>query len=150
MKSRVFKRDFFISLFWKQNKWHNHGVFIHTLLVVFYALKDKNYKMVPAAFLHDIGKPFCVYRDEEDLKTGEYSFTNHEEISYQFIKNSNIISSYTKNLVRYHYLLRGMSNAKRKNQLGKYNRMKRIFDTLGKDFVNDLEIFLVYDDLAKK
>ncbi len=137
-------------MFYKQNKWHNHGVFIHTLLVVYYVCKAKRFDMVAAGFLHDIGKPLCAYRDEEDIITGEYSFTNHEEISYQLIKNSKYISSFTKQLVRHHYLLRGMKNAKTKNQIGKYNRIKRIYDTLDVRFIADLKQFLVFDDLAKK
>lgn len=148
--NKRFKKEFFITLFYKQNRWHNHGVFIHTLLVLFYVIKDKRYKMIAASILHDIGKPFCAYQDEEDKITGEYSFTNHEEISYQFIKNWTFIGDYTKSLVRYHYLLRGMNNAKKKNQIGKYHRMKRSFDKLDLAFINDLELFMKYDDLAKK
>lgn len=65
---------FFISLFWKQNKWHKHGVFIHTLRVVYYTFKGKEYRMIPAALLHDIGKPFVAYirEGEKDL-----SFIDH-------------------------------------------------------------------------
>ncbi|MEA3288881.1 MAG: HD domain-containing protein [Campylobacterota bacterium] len=147
---RFLKKDFFLSLFWKQNKWHNHGVFIHTLLVVYYVIKNKQYKMIPAAFLHDIGKPLCVYQDEDDKITGEYSFTNHEELSYQLIKDINSISNYTKDIVRYHYLIRGIENAKKKNQTGKYKRQKRIYDKLDKKLIEDLKLFMIYDDLAKK
>lgn len=103
-----------------------------------------------AGLLHDISKPICAYQDEKDKITGEYSFTNHEEISYQMIKNWNFISDYSKNLVRYHYLIRGMINAKNKNQIGKYNRMKRKYDKLDNKFIKDLKLFLIYDDLAKK
>lgn len=103
-----------------------------------------------AAILHDIGKPLCATQDEEDKISGEYSFTNHEEISYQIIKNWNFISDYTKNLVRYHYLLRGMSNAKRKNQNGKYHRMRRAYVKLDNYFIEDLKLFMKFDDLAKK
>jgi len=106
--------------------------------------------MITAAFLHDIGKPLCAYQDDEDVLTGEYSFTNHEEISYQIIKNWFFLSDYTKELVRHHYLLRGMINTKKKNQIGKYNRMRKIFEKLDNKFIEDLKIFLVFDDLAKK
>jgi len=147
---RILKKEFFITLCCIQNKWHRYGVFRHTMMVVYHALKAKQYKMIAAGFLHDIGKPLVAYQDEEDIEVGEYSFTNHEEISYQIIKNWFFISSYTKNLVRYHYLVRGMSNAKRKEQMGKYNRMKRSFDNLDEEFIKDLELFLIYDDLAKK
>lgn len=123
---------------------------MHTLLVVYHVIKNKKYDMITAAFLHDIGKPLCAYQDDEDVVTGEYSFTNHEEISYQIIKNWFFLSDYTKELVRHHYLLRGMINSKKKNQIGKYNRMRRIFEKLDNKFIEDLKIFLLFDDLAKK
>ena len=150
MINRILKKEFFITLCCIQNKWHRYGVFRHTIMVVYHAIKAKQYKMISAGFLHDIGKPLVAYQDEEDIELGEYSFTNHEEISYQIIKNWPFISLYTKNLVRYHYLLRGMKNAKRKEQLAKYNRMKRSYEKLNKDFIEDLKLFLVFDDLAKK
>ena len=106
--------------------------------------------MISAAFLHDIGKPLCAYQDKEDILIGDYSFTNHEEISYCIIKNWFFISDFTKKLVRHHYLLRGMKNAKKKNQTGKYNRMRRIYEKLDQKSINDLEVFLIFDDLAKK
>ena len=123
---------------------------MHTLLVVYHVIKNKKYDMITAAFLHDIGKPLCAYQDDEDVVTGEYSFTNHEEISYQIIKNWFFLSDYTKELVRHHYLRRGMINSKKKNQIGKYNRMRRIFEKLDNKFIEDLKIFLLFDDLAKK
>ena len=104
--------------------------------------------MIPAGFLHDIGKPYVAFQDEKDKITNKYSFHNHEEISYHIIKNWKI-SSYTKNLVRYHYLLRGMQKAKEKNHLGRYNRMKRTFDKLDISFVEELELFMKFDDLGK-
>jgi hypothetical protein len=106
--------------------------------------------MLPAALLHDIGKPIVAFQDESDKLSGEYSFTNHEEISYQLIKNIPFISNYTKELVRYHYLLRGMEVSKRKGKIAKYKRMKRIYDKLDPSFVQDLKKFIIYDDLGKK
>ena len=146
---RILKKEFFITLFIKQNKWHKFGVLFHTLAVVFHVFKAKEYKMLPAAFLHDIGKPYVAFQDEKDKITNEYSFHNHEEISYQIIKNWKI-SPYTKNLVRYHYLLRGMQKAQEKNHLGRYNRMKRAFDNLDISFVEELELFMKFDDKAKE
>ena len=104
--------------------------------------------MIPAGFLHDIGKPYVAFQDEKDKITNEYSFHNHEEISYHIIKNWKV-SQYTKDLVRYHYLLRGMQKAKEKNHLGRYNRMKRAFDKLDISFVEELELFMKFDDLGK-
>ena len=147
-KIRILKKEFFITLFIKQNKWHKFGVLIHTFAVVFHIIKSKQYKMIPAGFLHDIGKPYVAFQDEKDKITNEYSFHNHEEISYHIIKNWKV-SPYTKNLVRYHYLLRGMQKAKEKNHLGRYNRMKRNFDSLDEEFVSDLELFMKFDDLGK-
>ncbi|MCK5293312.1 MAG: HD domain-containing protein, partial [Arcobacteraceae bacterium] len=111
---------------------------------------NNRYDMIMAGFLHDIGKPFVAYQDDEDIITGEYSFTNHEEISYRIIQNWFFISDFTKNIVRYHYLIRGMANAKKKNQMGKYHRMKRIYDKLDDDFIEDLKLFMKFDDLAKR
>lgn len=105
--------------------------------------------MIPAAILHDIGKPIIAFQDEKDKTKGEYSFHNHEEVSYQIIKNWKI-SAYTKKLVRYHYLIRGMSKAKKKNQIGKYNRMRRSYDKLDSTFKKELKLFMKFDDLAKK
>jgi len=105
--------------------------------------------MIPAAVLHDIGKPIIAFQDEKDKTTGEYSFHNHEELSYQIIKNWKI-STYTKNLVRFHYLIRGMSKAKQRNQIGKYKRMKRSYDSLDDNFRKELKLFMKFDDLAKK
>lgn len=105
--------------------------------------------MLLAGLLHDIGKPYVAFQDEKDKITNEYSFHNHEEISYHLIKNLQI-TTYTKNLVRYHYLIRGMQKAKEKKLEGKYKRLKRIYDNLDNSFKNDLKIFMKYDDLAKK
>ena len=43
-----------------------------------------------------------------------------------------------------------MANAKKKNQMGKYHRMKRIYDKLDDDFIEDLKLFMKFDDLAKR
>ena len=145
---RIFKKEFFITLFIKQNKWHRFGILVHTLAVAFHVLKAKKYSMLPAAFLHDVGKPYVAYQNEEDKITGEYSFHNHEEASYHIIKDWKI-SEYTKKLVRYHYLIRGMEKAKEKNHLGRYHRMKRAFENLDKAFIKDLELFMHFDDLGK-
>ena len=146
---RVFRKEFFITLFVKQNKYHRFGVLLHTLALVKNTIKYKNYKMISAAFLHNIGKPIIAFQDEKDKTTGEYSFHNHEELSYQIIKNWKI-STYTKNLVRYQYLIRGMAKAKERNQIGKHKRMKRSYDKLDSSFINDLELFMKFDDMAKK
>jgi len=122
----------------------------HTLMLVYHAIKAKQYKMITAGFLHDIGKPILAYQGENNKLTGQYSFTNHEEISYQLIKKMPFVSDYTKKLVRYHFLIRGMEISKRKGYEGKYRRMKRIYDGLDEKFVEDLKLFIEFDDRAKK
>lgn len=146
---RVFRKEFFITLFVKQNNYHKFGVLLHTLALVYHAIRHKQYKMIVAGLLHDIGKPIIAFQDEKDKTTGEYSFHNHEELSYQIIKNWKV-SNYSKNLVRYHYLIRGMEKAKQKNQLGKYKRMKRSYDKLDSSFIQELQLFMKFDDMAKK
>ena len=148
--NRIFRKEFFITLFIKQNKWHRYSVFGHTLMLVYHAIKAKQYKMITAGFLHDIGKPILAFQRESDKLTGEYSFTNHEEIGYQLIKKMPFVSDYTKKLVRYHFLIRGMEISKRKGYEGKYRRMKRIYDGLDEKFVEDLKLFIEFDDRAKK
>jgi len=147
--NRIFRKAFFITLFIKQNKWHRYSVLVHTLMLVYHAIKAKKYKMTTAGFLHDIGKPIVAFQGENDRLTGQYSFTNHEEISYQLIKKLPFISDYTKKLVRYHFLIRGMEISKRKGYEGRYRRMKRIYESLDENFVEDLKLFMKFDDLAK-
>ena len=148
IKNSIFSKFFWISLLWKQNKWHRHGVLIHTLRVAFYTIKAKEYKMIAAAFLHDIGKPYVAFQKGEDIETGEYSFTDHEEASYQIIKDWKFISNYTKNLVRYHYLIRDISKSKKKD-LPRFYEKSGIWDSLEEEMQEDLKRFIIYDDLAK-
>ena len=145
---RVLRKEFLITLFLKQNKWHKHSVLIHTLRLVQECIKAKRYDFILAGLLHDIGKPFCAFQDEKDKLNGTYSFTNHEEISYRLIKNWKI-NNKTKILVRYHYLLRGYEKALEKGLIKKANRYKRIIDKLDDDLLEDLKVFQSLDDLAK-
>jgi len=148
-KNSILSKTFWDSLLFTQNKWHQHGVLVHTLRVVYYTLKNKDYKMIVAALLHDIGKPFVAFKkDKEDWDYDEWSFTDHEEMSYQIIKNWPFLSDYTKNLVRYHYLIRDMKKSK-KEDFKRYTQKKEIWDQLDDDFKKDLEKFLKYDDLGK-
>lgn len=145
----LFSKAFLKSLFFTQNKWHQHGVFLHTLRVVYYTLKGRDFKFLSAAFLHDIGKPFSAnVKDEEDREFNEYSFTDHEEKSYQIIKNWPLLSDYTKNVVRYHYLIRDIKKSKIEDRERHYAK-KAIWDTLSEDMKDDLMRFLHYDDLGK-
>lgn len=82
----IFSKSFFTTLFWKQNSHHRHGVLIHTIRVAYHTFRGKDYKMLTAALLHDIGKPVVSYQKAEDIPLGEYSFTDHEEKSYEMIK----------------------------------------------------------------
>jgi len=149
INNSIFSIPFVRSLFWIQNKWHQHGIFVHTLRVTYYTLRAGEFKMFMAALLHDIGKPSTAYvEDEEDLQYGEYSFTDHEERSYQIIKNCPFISQYTKNLVRYHYLIRDMKKSAKKD-LVRYKAKKKIWDTLNTEIHEDLKLFLEFDDAGK-
>jgi len=145
----IFSKAFWDSLLFTQNKWHQHGVLLHTLRVVYYTLKNGDFKMLAAALLHDIGKPFTAFKkDQEDWDFDEWSFTDHEERSYQIIKNWPFISEYTKKLVRYHYLIRDIKKSKTEDPK-RYQEKKAIWDSLDEALHKDLERFLKYDDLGK-
>lgn len=147
--NKIFSYPFLDSLFFTQNKWHQHGVLLHTLRVTYNALKAGDFKFFAAGLLHDIGKPFTAFKkDEEDYEFNEWSFTDHEEKSYQIIKNWPFISEYTKKIVRYHYLIRDIKKSK-KEDLKRYVQKKEIWDSLDEDLQEDLRKFLHYDDLGK-
>jgi len=149
IKNSIFSKPFLKSLFFTQNKWHQHGVFLHTLRVLYYALKAKDFRFISAAILHDIGKPFSAFKkDDEDIIYSEYSFTDHEEMSYQIIKNWFFISDFTKNIVRYHYLIRDIKKSKTEDP-SRYEIKKNIWESLDDEMKDDLARFLLYDDLGK-
>jgi len=147
--NKFFSKPYLESLFFIQNKWHQHGVLLHTLRVVYYTFIDKKFKMLASALLHDIGKPSTAFvKDDEDIKFSEYSFTDHEERSYQIIKDWFFISQYTKEIVRYHYLIRDMKKSYKEDK-SRYYLKKEIWDSLSDDMHKDLELFLKFDDLGK-
>ena len=149
INNSFFSKSFLESLFFTQNKWHQHGVFLHTLRVTYYALKAGETRFFAAGLLHDIGKPFSAFvKDEEDVDFGEYSFTDHEERSYQIIKNWSFVSDYTKDIVRYHYLIRDIKKSKTED-LERYALKKPIWDSLDESMQEDLRRFLIYDDRGK-
>lgn len=149
IKNSILSKPFLNSLFFVQNKWHQHGILIHTLRVVYYTLKAKEFKMLGAALFHDIGKPSTAFvKDEEDREFNEYSFTDHEERSYQIIKNWFFLSEYTKNMVRYHYLIRDIHLSETRNQ-ERHLEKKAIWESLTDEMQNDLSLFLLLDDEGK-
>ena len=148
IKNTFLSKSFLKTLFWKQNGHHKHGVLIHTLRVSYYAFKAKDYRMVLSALLHDIGKPVTAYQKAEDIALGEYSFTDHEEMSYQMIKRWKFVSGYTKIMVRYHYLIRDRAKHKSKDAT-RYDEKTQIWNSLSPEIQEDLKRFLKYDDLAK-
>ena len=148
----IYNYNFWKSLLFRQNDHHRYGTLRHSVMVVYHLLKEKQYKMLMAGILHDLGKPFTAKADAKDIARGrgELSFTNHEEISYQIIKDWSFISDYTKQIVRHHYLIRGMSKAKQKGEMPKYRRLQRVWNGLSEELKKDLATFLVADDKAKK
>lgn len=147
---------FLITIFWKQNSHHRHGVLVHTLKVTFQLIKHKHYRMVLAGLLHDIGKPFVAYQKPEDILNNEYSFTDHEEKSFKIIEHWPLISDYTKQLVRWHYLIRKMDKAKKKSIKDgissgnkEYLDCYSLYISFDNQFKNDLRNFLKCDDLGK-
>ena len=149
VKNKIFSFAFLDSLFFTQNKWHEHGVFFHTLRVTYYVLKSGEFKFFAAGLLHDVGKPFSAFKkDEEDWEFKEWSFTDHEERSYQIIKNWSFISDYTKAVVRYHYLVRDIKKSK-KEDLRRYALKQAVWETLDEKMQEDLHKFLIYDDRGK-
>ena len=149
INNKILSVPFLRSLFFMQNKWHQHGILVHTLRVTYYTLKAGEFKMFMAALLHDVGKPFTAFvKDEEDKIYGEYSFTDHEERSYQIIKNWPLISDYTKNMVRYHYLIRDIKKSATENPPRHVEKTK-IWNSLDKDMHAELRTFLKFDDLGK-
>lgn len=149
IKNKIFSKPFLNSLFCKQNKWHQHSVFVHTLRVTYCIIKAGDYRMVAAGLLHDFGKPSTAFKkDEEDYEFNEWSFTDHEERSYDIIKNWPFVSEYTKRLVRYHYLIRDIKKSK-KEDIQRYAKKQAIWDTLDKSMKEDLEVFLMHDDAGK-
>ena len=147
--NKIFSKPFLITLLYKQNKYHKHGVFMHTMKMVYHTIKNQDTKFILAALLHDIGKPVVAYQKEEDIAVGEWSFTDHEEKSFQIIKDWRFVSAYTKTLVRYHYLIRDIDKHKTKDPT-RYEAKKKRWDSLDKALQNDLARLLKYDDLAKK
>jgi len=149
INNKIYSYAFLDSLFFTQNLWHQHGVLIHTLRVTYYALKAREFQFLSAALLHDVGKPFSAFKkDEEDYEFNEWSFTDHEERSYQIIKNWPFISEYTKQIVRYHYLIRDIKKSKKEN-LARFCKKSVIWDSLDDNMREDLRRFLIYDDRGK-
>jgi len=147
--NKILSKPFLRSLFFTQNKWHQHGVLLHTLRVLYNVVKAGDYKFIATALLHDIGKPSTAFKkDEEDIEFDEYSFSDHEERSYQIIKDWFFVSEYTKLIVRYHYLIRDIKKSKTED-LVRYAKKMDVWDTLDDDLKEDLAQFLVYDDLGK-
>ncbi len=150
VNNSLYSKAFWETLILKQNKWHRHGVLIHTLKVVYQVLKAKDYRFLATAFFHDLGKPIVAFRDEEDMITQEYSFRDHEEKSYLIVKNWPILSSWSKDMIRFHYLIRDRINSKKKGHLTRLAKLDAAWDKLSPEFIKDLELFLIYDDKGKK
>ena len=147
--NNIISKIFWITLLFRQNKWHRYGVLLHTLKVVFAVIKSGDYRFFGTALFHDVGKPFVAYQDEEDVLVNEYSFTDHEEKSYQIVKNWFFLSPWTKDMIRYHYIIRDMKNSKKKGNFKRFVRLEEAWKTFDDEFIKDLEQFLIYDDYGK-
>ncbi len=143
-------RIFLITLFFKQNHHHRYGVLLHTIKVMYGAIKDQNYKFIIPALLHDIGKPFVAYQKPKDIDLGIYSFTNHEEKGYQIIEKWFFLSQWTKDIVRYHFIIRDIQRSKERNDLKKLIKLEKKWAKLTDKFILDLRTFQKYDDYGKK
>lgn len=137
-----------ITLLWKQNSYHQHGIIVHTLRVTWELIKARHWRMVAAGLLHDFGKHLSAHQKPEDVINNEYSFTDHEERSFELIKDWPLVSDYTKNLVRWHYLIRRKGKAKQKG-LAEYEELEKTWQSFTPEFQKDLAIFLKCDDLGK-
>jgi hypothetical protein len=139
---------FFITLFFRQNDYHKHGVSVHTLKVVYKVLIEKDYKFLAAAILHDIGKPYVAYQRPQDIENNIYKFTNHEEKSYEIIKSWPFVSTWTKNIVRYHFIIIDLKRKKENNDKA-YIKLEQKWNSFDKKFQEELETFLKYDNFGK-
>ncbi len=150
MRNAIGSRAFLRSLFWIQNTWHQHGVLVHTLKVTYFSLRKGYWDLFTSALLHDIGKPFVANQKETtDRRTDIYSFNNHEEYGFHVIKKCPLISQRTKNIVRYHYLIRGIELSHKRQQANKHRRLTRIWNNLSPQMQDDLVRFKEIDDLGK-
>jgi predicted HD phosphohydrolase len=145
----IFSKTFWITLLIKQNKHHRYGVLAHTLKVLMGTIKNRDWKFIIPALLHDIGKPIVAYQKQEDVLNHEYSFTDHEEKSYQIIKNWPFITDRVKNIVRYHYIIRNIKKSKTKNDFERLARLEKSWENFDNKFISELYVFLKYDDYGK-
>ena len=145
----IFSKVFWITLLIKQNNYHRYGVLLHTLKVAYGAFKDKNYKFIIPALLHDIGKPFIAFQKEEDKVQNIYSFTGHEELSYEIVRDWSFLSKWSKDIIRYHFIITDMKRKKEKNQTEEYNKLESIWINLTPEIKEDLRTFLKYDNYGK-
>lgn len=145
----IFSKSFLITLFLKQNKHHQHSVLGHTLKVAYSAIKMKHYRFIIPALFHDVGKPYSAYQDAGDKLDGTYSFTNHEELSWHIVKRWVFLSDWTKDVIRYHYLVRDMHLCEKRGKVARLKRIQKRWDKLSPELREDLKLFLRIDDAGK-
>jgi predicted HD phosphohydrolase len=145
----IFSKPFLITLFLKQNKHHQHSVLGHTLKVTYSAIKMKHYRFIIPALLHDVGKPYSAYQDAGDKLDGTYSFTNHEELSWHIVKRWVFLSNWTKDVIRYHYLVRDIYLCEQRGKAARLKRIQKRWDKLSPELREDLKLFLMIDDAGK-
>jgi hypothetical protein len=140
----LFTKKFWHTLLFKQNNQYPYGIIIYNIKTLWNILKNKDYRFIPVALLHTIGKPFAAYQTQKDIINKEYSFTDHEEVSYQIIQNYSFINQWTKDMVRYHNLLNIINTNEQNNASHKNQHYKKIHWELDDSFIDDLKQFEKY------
>lgn len=146
--NKILSKNFLSSAFYKQNSWHKHGVVVHPLCTVYYAVRFGGKRFFLPALLHDIGKPFCATQKGMDRISSTFSFTKHEELSYLIIKGWPI-SQRTKDIVRYHFLIRDIEKNRHSKNTSRFNRLSRVWERLDESLKSDLLEFMQYNDMGK-
>lgn len=127
----------------KQNKYHKHDVYFHTINTL--NAVPKQYPLIRwAALLHDLGKVVARNLNEE----GEFTFHNHEFYSVEIANNimdrmkfSNKDKEYIANLIEHHMF--------QYNDKMKDSAIRRLVASLGEEYIDDLCIMKYADRVGK-
>jgi len=140
--------------FTKQNKWHIHDVWEHSLATLSFTPLDLTYRL--AALLHDIGKPFAKSIDKDGILHffGNSMYPSHEIVSAEIaekilkrLRYSNEVIDEVIYLIRYHMInwegkISDKLLRKRLNKHGKKLKqlvMFNCYDSKGRGFYQEYE-----------